>query len=156
MPHASKEKIDAPIKAFATLGSGLLRALAVLAVAVAPALAQEPRIIVELNKLEPSDSGCQAWLVVDNGLAEAFDALVLDLVVFDPDGIIARRMAVDVAPVRAERMSVKAFPIQALDCDRVGRMLVNGVLGCSSGAGDRGDCLDLIEARSRAGVDLVD
>ncbi|MEL6204185.1 MAG: hypothetical protein AAFR47_02580 [Pseudomonadota bacterium] len=120
-----------------------------------PALGTEPRISVELNKLEAGGGSCQAYLVLENATEDAFDRLVLDLVMFDPDGIIARRLAVDIAPLAAGKLAVKVFSVQDLACTGIGRVLVNGVLGCEAGGAAREDCLSLVETASRAGVDLI-
>ncbi|MEM9765467.1 MAG: Tat pathway signal sequence domain protein [Pseudomonadota bacterium] len=120
-----------------------------------PALGAEPRIGVELNKLEAEGGSCQAYLVLENGTEDAFDRLVLDLVMFDPDGIIARRLAVDLAPLAAGKLAVKVFSVPDLACASIGRVLVNGVLGCEAGGASHEDCLSLVETTSRVDVDLI-
>ncbi|MEM6745131.1 MAG: Tat pathway signal sequence domain protein [Pseudomonadota bacterium] len=135
----------APLSLAATLlGVGL----------AAPASAQDG-VRIELNKLADEGGACQAYLVLDTG-AEAFESLSLDLVIFDPDGVIDGRVAVELGPLRADRTAVRAFPLPAPSCARVGRLLVNDVLSCRGGAGDRTDCLELIETTSRADVALID
>lgn len=125
----------------------------VVAVCGPAAWAADAGISVELNKLEPSGGACRSYLVIDNALARKFDALALDLVVFDTDAIIARRLAVDLAPLAAERTVVKAFDLDGLACDAVGRVLLNGVLSCSGeGVAAGEDCRALIAPGSRAAV----
>ncbi|MEM6489594.1 MAG: Tat pathway signal sequence domain protein [Pseudomonadota bacterium] len=129
-----------------------------LALPLAPgtAAAEEPATIaVELNKLETDGGSCQSYLVVDNAINAPFDKLVLDLVLFDAEGIIARRLAVDVAPLRAGRQSVKVFAIPQLACEGIGRILVNGVLGCTSEGAPVDGCVERIETTSRAPVELI-
>ncbi|MEM8597880.1 MAG: Tat pathway signal sequence domain protein, partial [Pseudomonadota bacterium] len=116
---------------------------------------EEGRISVELNKLETEAENCQSYLVLQNGTADAFDRLVLDLVMFDVDGIIARRLAVDIAPLDASRVAVKVFAVQGFACESISRMLVNGVLGCEAGGAARDDCRQLLAVSSRSDVDLV-
>ncbi|MEM6358200.1 MAG: Tat pathway signal sequence domain protein [Pseudomonadota bacterium] len=119
------------------------------------ALAEAQSVRIELNKMEPQEAACQAFLLIENGTEDAFDSLVLDLVMFDTDGIIARRLAVDVAPLRAGRTSVKVFAMQGVACDGIGRVLVNDVLTCSANGAARDDCFDIIETTSRTGVELM-
>ncbi|MFO7855108.1 MAG: hypothetical protein R6V44_07810 [Paracoccaceae bacterium] len=131
----------------------IVAALALGAVAVGPAAAEPaPAIGVELNRLETVEGECRAYLVLDNR-GGALESLELDLVLFDPDGVIARRLAVEAGPLRAGRESVKVFTIGGLACDGIGRVLLNDVLSCTGeGAGD--DCLGRIEASSRAAAPL--
>ncbi|MEM1344161.1 MAG: Tat pathway signal sequence domain protein [Pseudomonadota bacterium] len=131
-----------------------------LSLLVGSALAQETGaqstgISVELNKLETEDAACRPHLVLENQTEDDFEKLVLDLVMFDKDAIIARRLAVDIAPLRSGRLAVKVFSIPDLVCEDIGRMLVNGVLDCTASGAARSDCLDLLATRSRAEVDLI-
>ncbi|HEY7688939.1 MAG TPA: Tat pathway signal sequence domain protein, partial [Dongiaceae bacterium] len=71
------------------------------------------------------------------------------------DGIIARRIAVEVAPLRAKKKSVKLFDVADLACPAVGSILINDVLACRGGGTDRTDCIDGLEATSRAGIELT-
>ena len=62
--------------------------------AAAPPAAQSPKALtVELNKLEPQGNGCRAYVVVQNDDDIAYKAFKLDLVLFQTDGIIGRRFA---------------------------------------------------------------
>ncbi|MEO0957573.1 MAG: Tat pathway signal sequence domain protein [Pseudomonadota bacterium] len=119
------------------------------------AISEEQKLSVELNKLEADGNSCQAFLVLQNGTKDAYERFVLDLVMFDADGIIARRLAVDIAPLDAGKLAVKVFAVPEQTCDGIGRVLVNGVLGCQVGGAKRDNCLGLVATSSRAGVDFI-
>ncbi|HBT41530.1 MAG TPA: Tat pathway signal sequence domain protein, partial [Rhodospirillaceae bacterium] len=68
---------------------------------------EKGRIGVELNKLEAAGDACRAYLLLSNGTAAAFTSLKLDLVTFDGDGIVQRRVAVEAAPIGAGKTSLK-------------------------------------------------
>ena len=74
-------------------------------------------ITLELNKLEKSDKGCRAYVVVTNTTTTAYEAFKLDLVMFQSDGIVGRRFALDLAPVRPDKRSVKLFDLDGAQCD---------------------------------------
>lgn len=122
--------------------------------AAAPAMAAGPRLGLELNRLEPLDDGCRAYLVVEPG-AQSYAALTLDLVLFDADGLILDRIAVELAPLSAGRVHVRAFPIAGLGCEALGRALVNEVLACATPEGPQQACRERIDTRSRGPVALV-
>lgn len=111
---------------------------------------------IELNKLEPlKKDACRVYLVLRNGSANAFDALKLDLVVFDPEGIVAKRLAVETAPLPAEKTRLKVFDVNGLACNRAGRLLLNAVMTCSNGSGKQSDCLKMISTSARGKVPFI-
>ncbi|MEP9371686.1 hypothetical protein [Mesorhizobium sp. KR1-2] len=107
------------------------------------------KISVELNKLEPVGRGCRAYVVVDNATESAYSVLKLDLVLFRPDGVIDRRIAIDIGPLPASKKDVKTFDLEATPCSQIGSIFVNDVLECRSGEQDVSDCLDKIAVSSR-------
>lgn len=117
--------------------------------------AETRAVQVELNKLEPNGAACRAYLVLANGTASAFETLKLDLVLFDPDGVVARRLAVETAPLPAGKTSLKVFDIDGLACAHVGRVLVNDVMACADASGSRADCLGLVEPGSRTPAPFI-
>jgi len=121
----------------------------------AAAQAEEPKVTVELNKLEPHNDACRAYLVIKNSAGIAFDALKLDLVMFDVEGIVLRRLAVETAPLPAGKTSLKVFDMDRLPCEEVGRVLLNDVIACSDSSGTRSDCLAIIEQSSRGAVPFI-
>ncbi|MBA2491703.1 MAG: Tat pathway signal sequence domain protein [Gammaproteobacteria bacterium] len=124
-------------------------------IAFAPSVTTAEALRVELNKLEPQDGACRAYLVFENRTATSFSGLTLDLVMFDGEGVIARRLAVDAAPLPADKISVKLFDIDDLECANVQRILINDVLDCQDENGEVSDCVARIETRSRADAALV-
>lgn len=135
--------------ALALLSAGL--------VAAAQAGAQESPapVNVELNKLEARSSGCRAYLVLRNRSASRFTALKLDLVMFDPDGIVAKRLAVEAAPLPSEKTSLKVFDIADVGCERIGRVLLNDVLTCEHEPAGSGECLAIVSVSSRSGTEFM-
>lgn len=115
---------------------------------------QNQGIRIELNKLEPLETACRAYLLFENRSPANFQSLKLDLVMFNPEGIINRRLAVEGGPLPAEKTSVKLFDIEGVSCDAVSRVLLNGVLSCSDGEGERANCLQIIEPASRSGTEF--
>jgi hypothetical protein len=136
-------------------GWGLL--LLALSLGFAAPVAAQPALPLELNRLEPVTApaeGCRIWMMLSNDAPEAaaIAALRLDLVVFGADGQIARRAAVELAPIGAGRTAVRLFDLAGLPCDRISRLLVNEVLACRIGGAEVADCADRIRPSSRAGI----
>ena len=79
------------------------------AVLTAPLPAMAGDLSLDLNKLESRDGSCRVTMVVVNGRPAAADALRADLVMFGQDGVVAKRLAVDLGPVPAGKTIVRAF-----------------------------------------------
>lgn len=119
------------------------------------ALAQVGGVDVELNKLKQLDNACRAYLVTQNLTETNFDSLQLDVVMFDNDGIVAKRLVVEIAPLPPGKTSLKAFDIDGLPCDKIGQLLLNDVVQCRAADGPRKDCLSLVHVSSRADVSFI-
>ncbi|MGC8525023.1 MAG: Tat pathway signal protein [Acidibrevibacterium sp.] len=120
---------------------------------------------LELNKLEPltqGEAGCRVYFVVTNPDAETVGQLRLDLILFGTDGVILRRIALDLGPLAAKKTGVRLFDLQGLACDSIGRVLINDVLACHAGDKpggnadqERAACLDRLTLSSRTKVPLA-
>ena len=123
---------------------------------LSPAAAMaDTAVSVELNKLEPNGEACRAYLVVKNDAGAAFETLKLDLVLFDTDGVVARRLAVETAPLPAGKTSLKVFDVAGLSCDGIGRVLLNDILACRDGSGERTDCAAFVTPTARGAVPFI-
>lgn len=142
----------------ANLGGIVRRAgmAAALALAASVAGAEDGPVQVELNKLETSGDACRAYLVLRNPRADGLATLTLDLVMFDTDGIIARRLAIEAAPLPAHKTSIKVFDIENLACSRIGLVLLNDVVACADAGGPRTDCLALVETSAKGSIDFIE
>lgn len=117
--------------------------------------AESPKSIgVELNKLEQQGGNCRAYLVIANPGTDAFTGFTLDLIVFDRSGTIARRLAVELAPLRAAKTMVKVFDIPQTACSGISSILVNDVIHCRGANGELGGCIDRITTSSKLPVRL--
>lgn len=120
------------------------------------AVAQDPNSLgVELNKLEPVDKGCRAYVVIDNASGAEYDTLKLDLYMFRTDGVIGRRFAIDLAPIKRSKRMVRLFDLAGTVCTEVGSFLISEVLECKSGGAQVPDCLARIVPASRAEAKLT-
>jgi hypothetical protein len=122
-----------------------LAAAASAATLAASSALAAPGVSIELNRLEPREQTCRVSLVVANPGDKALDSLKLDLVFFDKDGVISRRLAVEAGPVRASKTSVKLFEASDTPCGSIGRLLLNDVTACGGGE----DCLSMVSTSSR-------
>lgn len=112
-----------------------------------PALSQPAPVTLELNRLEAQSQGCRVWMLARNPGAPV-DPLRLDLVVFGRDGVVSRRLALDLGPLPAEKTMARIFDLAGTPCDGVGHLLLNDVLACGPDA--PAACLSRLTVSSRA------
>ena len=143
-----KEPRFAGLAAFCVLGASLF----FIAIAAA---AEGGDVAIELNKLEPQGQACRAYVVVSNKSAKEWQSLNLDLVLFRPDGVIGRRFAINLAPLRPDKRTVKLFDIDGTPCDQVGSILINDVIECKTEAGPVDDCLTHISVSTLTNAQLT-
>jgi len=139
-------------------------AAALLLATIAPSLAQAPEpgagsgqddsISLELNKLQPSDKGCRAFLVVSNPTSTKYEDFQIDLVMFQTDGVIGSRFAVELAPLLPSKRSIKEFVLTDADCDNIGSFLINDIMECRSDAGPVDNCLARLKVNSLTKVEI--
>ncbi|MDF1792827.1 MAG: Tat pathway signal protein [Thalassobaculaceae bacterium] len=130
-------------------------AAVLLSLAAAPSVhAEEARIGIELNKLEPTEKGCRSYIVVRNPADQTFTAFNMEVLVFDTDGVIQNRIAMDLAPIQPNKTSVLIVNLAGNQCDRIGEVLVNSFLDCERGDERLGDCLARIDLSSKADARL--
>lgn len=109
---------------------------------------------IELNKLEPADKGCRAYLVVNNPTETTYQSYKIDLVLFQTDGVIGRRFSIDLAPLRSHKKTVKLFEIDGIACDKIGSLLINDVMECKSTTGPVDECLQNLTTSTLTNVQL--
>ena len=109
---------------------------------------------IELNKLDPIDKSCRAYLVVNNATDTSYQSYKVDLVLFQTDGVIGKRFSLELGPLRPKKRTVKLFDIDAISCDKIGSLLVNDVLECKTGTGPAENCLQNLTTSTLTKVQL--
>jgi hypothetical protein len=109
---------------------------------------------IELNKLDPVNNGCRAYLVVNNATDTSYQSYKVDLVLFQADGVIGKRFSLELGPLHPKKKTVKLFDIDAISCDKIGSLLVNDVLECKAGTGAVENCLQNLTTSTLTKVQL--
>ena len=131
----------------------LSAALGLLVVAQ-PLAAAESELLIELNKLEDTDQGCRSLFLFDNATGHELNRFRVDLILFDPEGVYAKQLMLDMAPLREDKKVLASFLLAEQQCASIGSILVNGLPLCENGAGAQLDCVKLLEVRSRTDTAL--
>lgn len=138
-----------------------MRRLAGLAFAIGllgalPVWAQDGRLGVELNKMEPADGGgCRVFFLFRNGTGQTFERFEMSLAVFDTKGVIDRLLTIDASPLPPARTTLKLFEVPGLTCDAVSEVLLHDIPGCTIANQPGADCFALVDLASKAPAALV-
>lgn len=130
----------------------MIVAVAVCTATSSPSHAAES-IGVELNKLEPHGNSCRIYMVFANKTDGQINSFKTDLIFFDTDGVIARRIVVEGAPLSAGKTKVKLFDLTELACETISRVLLNDIAACEPVA--PGECLALTSTSSRGAIEFI-
>lgn len=134
------------------LAGGLVSAALTGAV---PARAQDSGLAIELNKVEDFGEGCMASFVFQNNLGATLDRFNLDLFLFDTEGVIVRRVLIDMAPLVNGKTRVAQFHLHSGACAELSRILVNDFPQCRAESGEGVDCLAGLTVSSRSAIALA-
>ena len=130
-------------------------AAACLAIIATTASAQQSGMRIELNKLE-SDAGlCRVYMIFENGGSERYTAFVMEMFAFDNDGIIQEYLTINVAPLRPNKMTIKAFGFQGMDCADFSKIVLNDITLCTVDGGAVDNCVErtTLDSKASAGFD---
>ncbi len=121
-------------------------ALAALLLLPAAAHADDAKVRLELNAAETAEKTCRLTFVAENQSPAGLDSMKLDLAVFNPEGIIQRRLVTEMGPLRAAKTMVRTFVLEG-PCGEIGSILVNDVTACAPA--EAGACLDGLNLASK-------
>ena len=130
-------------------------ALLGLVLFIAPAVAQEtatPRFALELNALQPAEAGCRVSFLATNELGGQLDRAAVELALFNAAGSIDRIVTLDFKNLSNGKTKVLQFQLAGLQCDDLGRVLVNDISACEGDITPATICLDALETSTRLDI----
>ena len=131
-------------------------ALLGLVLFIAPAVAQEtatPRFALELNALQPAEAGRRVSFLATNELGGQLDRAAVELALFNAAGSIDRIVTLDFKNLSNGKTKVLQFQLTGLQCDSLGRVLVNDISACEGEITPPTICLDALKTSTR--LDIV-
>lgn len=138
-------------------GAVLMMAFALCA---APAMAQdaeeeiagEPSLFLELNTLQSTERGCRFTFLATNDLGAELTRAAFELAIFNEAGMISRVATIDFRDMPEGKSKVRQFDFPGIDCDDVGRVLVNDATECAGDGLDAQSCIRALQAETRSEV----
>lgn len=130
-------------------------ALLGLALCCSPVLGQETfplSLALELNALQPAEAGCRVTFLATNQLGGQLDRAAVELALFDTSGTIDRIVTLDFKDLSEGKTKVLQFELAGLQCEGIGRLLVNDVSACEGAITPPTVCLDALKTSTRLDV----
>ena len=132
----------------------LLSALLLATLSLTPVHAQDappsaPQLALELNALQPGEAGCRVSFLATNRLAADLDRTAVEIAFFTGDGAIDRIVTLDFLALPQGKTKVLQFELQGLNCEGIGRLLVNDISACEGPEIEAGACLEGLVLSSR-------
>lgn len=113
-------------------------------------------LTVELNKVEPSDTGgCSAFFLFRNDTDNSFEGFEMSLAILNTQGVIDRLLSTDAAPLPVARTTLKLFEIPEISCTEISEILLHDMTSCRPQNGEEIDCFPILDLRSKAAAALV-
>ncbi|MCV3274009.1 hypothetical protein [Roseobacter sinensis] len=120
------------------------------------AVAETDRHIgIELNATATDLQSCTLTFVVQNGLAERIEELVVETVLFAKDGAVDRLTLFNFGEVPAGRPRVRQFLVDGAACDELGQILFNGTERCAGATLTREICDTALRTSSRTTIEVL-
>jgi hypothetical protein len=125
--------------------SKFLVGIVMAGLSLGPALAQDatpaPQLLLELNALQKSETGCRITFLATNDLGKALEKVAFEIALFNGAGSMERLVSLDFKALTAGKTKVLQFDLAGTQCDNLGRVLVNDVAACVGDGVEPGACL---------------
>ena len=104
---------------------------------------------LELNALQPTDTGCRVTFLATNNLGAPLDRTAIETALFDADGAIDRIVTLDFKGLTEGKTKVLQFELADLPCTGIGRMLINDISACEGAGLVPTACLDNLKTTTK-------
>jgi hypothetical protein len=125
-----------------------------LALPLAAQDSAQGKLSIELNAAQTDQSSCLISFFVTNAHKEAIESVVFETVLFDSAGQVDRLTLFDFGKLPSGRARVRQFKVPELSCDKLGRVLFNGVTQCQ-GLTEGTTCDDGLNLSTKTDIEVI-
>jgi len=131
---------------------GMLVAIGLPTAAVAQTTATPAGLTLELNALQPSESGCRVTFLATNGLGKPLDKAAFEVALFNATGSIERLVTLDFKALPEGKTKVLQFDLAKTPCDGLSRVLINDVAACTGEGVEASECLSRLSTSNKSAI----
>ncbi|AKR54563.1 hypothetical protein GCM10011321_22740 [Youhaiella tibetensis] len=131
---------------------GVLAAIGLPPAALAQDTAPAAGLLLELNAVQPSETGCRVTFLATNGLGKPLDKAAFEVALFNAAGGIERLVTLDFKALPAGKTKVLQFDLGKIPCDGLSRVLINDVAACTGTDVAAGECLATLSTDNKTAI----
>lgn len=128
---------------------GMLCAVGLSSTALAAGAAE---LTLELNALQPSETGCRVTFLATNALGKPLDKAAFEVALFNAAGSIERLVTLDFKALPEGKTKVLQFDLAKIPCDGLSRVLINDVSACTGTEVAGGECLAALTTANKSAI----
>ena len=110
---------------------------------------------LELNSVQEVNRACRLTFLVQNQTGDEIEQAAFETVIFDKSGGVVTLSLFDFRDLPADRPRVRQFGLPDLNCDSIGRVLINGANSCVVSGSESNICATELKLSSRLDVELL-
>ncbi len=112
-------------------------------------------LLLELNTVQEVNGACRLTFLVQNETGSDIEKAAFETVIFDSSGRVVTLSLFDFRDLPADRPRVRQFGLPDLNCDSIGRVLINGANSCVVDGSESDICSTGLNLTSRIDVELL-
>lgn len=112
-------------------------------------------LLLELNTVQEVNGACRLTFLVQNETGSDIEKAAFETVIFDSSGRVVTLSLFDFRDLPADRPRVRQFGLPDLNCDSIGRVLINGANSCVVDGSESDICATGLNLTSRIDVELL-
>lgn len=109
-------------------------------------------LTLELNALQPSETGCRVTFLATNALGKPLDKAAFEVALFNATGSIERLVTLDFKALPEGKSKVLQFDLAKIPCDGLSRVLINDVSACTGADVAAGECLAALTTANKSAI----
>ena len=129
--------------------------LSVAAPAAAEEVAVEPKLSVELNTAQTTDTACRLSFLIQNNHPADIEKAAYEAVLFNAEGGVQQLTLLDFGSLPSGRARVRQFEFAGMACTDLSRILINGASTCEAAELGADVCATTLELTSRTEIGLL-
>ena len=133
---------------------GVCAAFILSGIVTASSAQDKAAISFELNNARQTGKGCRLSFVVQNGMPAAIEALALEIVLFNKEGLVDQFLKLKAGALPMGKTRVKQFVLKGKDCGGLSKILINEIAECKGEKLSPTACMSALSISSRTPIKL--
>jgi len=117
--------------------------------------ASKTKLSIELNALQQDEGRCRLVFLARNESGTSIEQLSFETVLFNKTGTFLKLTLFDFQTLKGKKSRVRQFAVPDVQCDGLGRILINGVSTCKIDGAESPLCEDRLDLSTRTSIEFL-